>query len=205
MRTAAVVVTASLVATLAAGASAAPRPPSPAAEADALATRFQLELSTALREALAQGGPAGAVAVCRDQAPAIASRLSRESGWQVKRIGTRVRNPLTGTPDAWEQKQMLSMAKRLEDGVKPEQLAQLQRVRDPQGPALRYLKPILLGPMCLACHGDPAQQSPELRAALLRDYPHDLATGYRLSELRGAFSLRRPASPDEVPAPGAGE
>jgi hypothetical protein len=31
---------------------------------------------------------------------AIASRLSRESGWQVKRVGTRVRNPLTGSPSS---------------------------------------------------------------------------------------------------------
>jgi hypothetical protein len=67
-------------------------------QAQALSGRFQSLLQVRLMAALARGDAAAAVAVCRDEAPAIASQLSRESGWQVRGIGTRVRNPLTGVP-----------------------------------------------------------------------------------------------------------
>lgn len=165
--------------------------PSPAGEAAALATRFQQELQAKLLEAMADRGPVAAIAVCRDEAPAIASRLSRESGWQVRRVGTRVRNPMTGLPDAWEQQQLAEFARGLAAGTDPAALARFAQVEEPQGLALRYLRPIVIAPPCLACHGDPARQSPELRAALARDYPHDGATGYAPGALRGAFSLKR--------------
>jgi len=161
------------------------------AEADALSTRFQQELQGKLQAAMTAGGPVGAISVCKDEAPAIASRLSRESGWQVRRVGTRVRNPLTGSPDAWEQGQLADMQRRLKAGEPPQALAVLATVDEPQGRALRYFKPILMGPLCVTCHGAPESQSKELREALQREYPHDTATGYALGELRGAFSLRR--------------
>lgn len=167
-------------------------PPSTAAsEAEALANRLQLELAAKLREALASGGPAGAIAVCRDEAPAIAGRLSRESGFTVRRVGTRVRNPLLGAPDAWEQKQLLSIERRMAGGAKPDKLAVFAEVDEPQGVAQRYLKPLVTGPMCVGCHGDPALLAPETRAALAREYPHDAATGYALGALRGAISVTR--------------
>ncbi len=180
---------------VAAPATIAAPPPSPsptaASEAEALANRLQLELADRLRAALASGGPAGAVTVCRDEAPAIAGRLSRDSGWTVRRVGTRVRNPLLGAPDAWEQRQLLSMAKRIAGGAKPDKLAVYAEVEEPQGVAQRYLKPLVTGPTCVGCHGDPALITPDTRAALAREYPHDAATGYALGELRGAITLKR--------------
>lgn len=165
--------------------------PDRTAEADALATRFQHELQGKLQAAMASGGPVAAIGVCKDEAPAIASRLSRESGWQVRRVGTRVRNPLTGSPDAWEQSQLAELQRRLKAGESPEALAVIANVDEPLGRAVRYFKPIMMGPLCVACHGATESQSTELRAALQREYPHDTATGYALGELRGAFSLRR--------------
>lgn len=175
--------------------SPAVEPPSPAAEAAALATRFHQELQGKLQAALAGGGPVAAIAVCKDDAPAIASRLSRESGWQVRRVGTRVRNPMTGMPDAWEQQQLIELERELAAGTEPAKLARYTEVEEPQGLARRYLRPIVVAAPCLACHGDPAQQSAELRAALAHDYPHDAATGYAPGALRGAFSLRQLVPP----------
>lgn len=161
------------------------------AEPAALAARFQQELGAKLQAAMQSGGPVNAIAVCRDEAPAIASRLSRQSGWQVKRVGTRVRNPLTGMPDAWEQRELTRFQQRLQDGEAAGQLEELAIVDGPQGPAARYMKAIVVAPPCLSCHGVRETQPPALRAALERDYPHDTATDYRLGELRGAFSLQR--------------
>lgn len=157
----------------------------------ALAAQFQQELAGKLQAAMQAGGPVNAIAVCRDEAPAIASRLSRRSGWQVKRVGTRVRNPLTGMPDAWEQHGLAQFQQRLQDGEAAKQIDTLDVAEGPQGQTVRYMKAIVMAPQCLACHGARESQPPALRAALERDYPHDAATGYAAGELRGAFSLRR--------------
>ena len=157
----------------------------------ALAAQFQQQLAGKLQAAMQAGGPVNAIAVCRDEAPAIASRLSRQSGWQVKRVGTRVRNPLTGSPDAWEQQQLARFDQRLQNGEAVPAINAFEVSDGPQGQALRYMQAIIVAPPCLACHGPLEAQSPELRAVLARDYPHDMATGYAAGELRGAFSLQR--------------
>ncbi|MCL4791057.1 MAG: DUF3365 domain-containing protein [Gammaproteobacteria bacterium] len=161
------------------------------AQAAALAARFQQELAGKLQAAMQAGGPVEAIAVCRDEAPAIASRLSRQSGWQLKRVGTRVRNPLTGLPDAWEQRQLVQFEQRLAAGEAAGGIDRLELVDSPDGKTVRYMKAIVMAPPCLVCHGAEATQPAALRAALEQDYPHDAATGYALGELRGAFSLQR--------------
>lgn len=159
--------------------------------ASAVASRFQSELQSALMAAIAAGGPVQAVTVCRDQAPAMASRLSRETGWQVRRVGTRVRNPFTGSPDAWEQIQLRELQRRMAAGESPAALGISARVEEPDGAVERYVKPIVVAPLCLTCHGPVASQSDALRAVLRREYPQDAAVEYALGDLRGAFSLRR--------------
>lgn len=171
----------------------APALPDAQNEARALVATFQQELVAKLTAAMASGGPVRAIEVCKTEAPSIAARLSRESGWQVKRVGTRVRNPMSGMPDAWEQEQLADFARRLEAGEAPATLARFAETNEPSGRMQRYVQAIPVAAQCLACHGDPASQSPELRQALQSAYPHDAATGYRQGELRGAFSLKRAA------------
>ena len=169
-------------------------PPVPAGlEAQALVDRFHQELAGKLTAAVAEGGPLRAIDVCKVEAPAIASRLSRESGWQVKRVGTRVRNPVTGLPDAWEQQQLADFARRLAAGEPPPTVAVYAEVDEPAGRMQRYMRAIPVAPQCIVCHGERGVQPEELQAALEREYPHDRALGYQPGELRGAFSLRRPA------------
>jgi mono/diheme cytochrome c family protein len=162
-------------------------------EARALVAAFQQELAGKLQAAMAEGGPVRAIDVCKVEAPAIAARLSTESGWQVKRIGTRVRNPMTGLPDAWEQAQLQEFSRAVEQGAPVVSLSSYAEVAEPFGTMQRYLQAIAVGPQCVVCHGDTANQPPELRKALQVSYPHDAATGYGTGELRGAFSLKRRA------------
>ncbi|MEZ5513897.1 MAG: DUF3365 domain-containing protein [Steroidobacteraceae bacterium] len=161
------------------------------AEPASLAAEFQRLLADKLQIAMRSGGAVAAVSVCKDEAPAIASRLSRESGWQVKRVGTRVRNPLTGLPDAWEQQELQRLEQRLHKGEPPAALERLAIVDGPQGQVVRYVKAIVVAQQCLVCHGARSAQPSALRAALDQNYPHDAATGYVSGELRGAFSLQR--------------
>lgn len=187
------VLAASTAAALVSGATTASEAAPPARlEAQALVDRFQQELAGKLTAAMAEGGPLRAIDVCKAEAPAIASRLSRESGWQVKRVGTRVRNPVTGLPDAWEQQQLADFARRLAAG-EPPPVATFAEVEEPAGRMQRYMRAIPLAPQCVVCHGVQGTQSAELQAVLAREYPHDQAIGYQPGELRGAFSLRRPA------------
>lgn len=161
------------------------------AEAGARANRLQAELSAKLQAAIGAGGPVAAITVCKVEAPAIAARLSGD-GWQVRRVGTRVRNPASGRPDAWERAGLEQFAQRLRAGEPAEALSVAAVLEDADGATrLRWMRPIMTGPMCLTCHGPAESQSAELRAALQREYPQDAAVGYAPGELRGAFSVSR--------------
>ena len=156
------------------------------AESRALVSRFAGELQSALKEALQTGGPVEAIAVCRDLAPQIGSRLSRQSGAAVGRISARYRNPLNA-PSA-VQKAVLAefdAALTAEPGSAPEHF------ETRPGEGAQYLKAIPAAPLCLTCHGETL--ATQVAEQLGADYPHDLATGYRAGELRGAFSVLWPA------------
>lgn len=150
------------------------------------------ELGSAMMREMQQGGPASAIQVCRDLAPAITGRLSRERGWQIRRVGTRVRNPLLGMPDAWEQRVLQQFATRAKQGEALQGMVIAEEVAEPAGRYFRYAQAIGVQPSCLACHGDPATFDESVREQLKQHYPHDRATGYQPGDLRGAFSIKIP-------------
>lgn len=178
-------------------AAMSPLPLTPDTHPDAIILRYQQELDGQLRAAMQAGGPVAAIGIHKESAPAIAERLSQETGWQVGRTGTRVGNPELGLPDAWEQERLAEFASRRAAGESPGALGLRATVEKAGGRVERYLRAIPTQAACLACHGDPADQPEALRAALAHHYPHDGATGYQLGELRGVFSLKR-AVPDTV-------
>ncbi|MBA4285937.1 MAG: hypothetical protein C0434_10445 [Xanthomonadaceae bacterium] len=157
----------------------------------AIAARSRSAPDAALKTAQAEGGPARAIPVCQQQAPRMAAALSAQSGWQVRRIGVRVREPSAGTPDAWERRQLDDLAARRAAGEPAGQLR--LRVLTGEGGAIheRYLQAIVTAPMCLSCHGAAEQLAPAVRAALAARYPDDRATGFKAGGLRAALSLTR--------------
>ncbi|MHA7833445.1 MAG: Tll0287-like domain-containing protein [Algiphilus sp.] len=165
-----------------------------AEEAAAIVQRFASSLQGELQRAMQSGGPVEAIRVCRDVAPAIAAELSRATGWQVKRVSLKVRNPAIGLPDAWEQAQLQQFEERLAGGAALP-LRHFERVEEPVGEASRYMQAIPTKPACLACHGAAEAQPAALRAALEAEYPYDAAIGYQAGMLRGAFSLKRLDTP----------
>ncbi|XOZ33164.1 DUF3365 domain-containing protein [Halomonadaceae bacterium KBTZ08] len=157
-------------------------------------------LSSELQTAMKEGGPEAAIKVCRDRAPQISSRLSRETGWQITRVGTRVRNPLLGTPDAYEARVLSQFQQRMEagDAKQPLEHTGIQNAADSR--YFRYMKAIKVKPQCLGCHGPVEDQPEAIRAALKEQYPSDQAVGYNAGELRGAFSvLQDMTAPYEAP------
>ncbi|NOT17843.1 MAG: DUF3365 domain-containing protein [Sulfuriferula sp.] len=150
-----------------------------------------MQLGGVLKKEMSTDGPVAAVGVCKQAAPAIAADVSKQTGMQVSRVGTRVRNTELGTPDAWNNQALAQFADRLAKGESAESMEFAQIVTEPTGKYLRYAKAITLQPMCLTCHGPAAYIPDGVKAKLAADYPNDKATGYNVGDLRGAVVVRR--------------
>lgn len=161
-------------------------------QAAELSGGFLKELGGTMKKALKSGGPDAAMSVCRDKAPEIANRKSLSTGWKVTRVGTRVRNPLLGSPDAWEQKVLQEFMQRAAQGESYKTMSYSAVVEEPAGRYVRYMKAIGTAPKCLLCHGESAQIPSMVKSRLEELYPHDQATGYKAGDLRGAVSIKQP-------------
>lgn len=159
-----------------------------------LAAALQSELGSRLQAALAEGGPVGAIEVCRTAAPGIATRLSERSGAQVGRTALHVRNPVN-VPDPGERAVLEGFAHRVIAG-EGGPIEDYQSLPDGR---TRYMRAIVTQPMCLACHGSTLAEP--VRKALAERYPADEATGYSTGDLRGAFVVEWPAAGTSVTLP----
>lgn len=153
---------------------------------------FMKQLSAANQKAVGEGGPESAIKVCKDIAPKMAGDISRQTGWRLTRVSLKVRNPLLGTADAWEQKALQDFEARAAKGEKTDSMEVAEIVQEPAGKFFRFMKAIALQPGCVACHGTGEQIPDNVKARLSEDYPHDKATGYSAGQIRGAVSIKRP-------------
>jgi hypothetical protein len=180
------VLSALLIASLPAFASDAPWQ----AEARQVAGQVPPKLLATLSAAIDKGGPDGAIAVCRDEAPRLAKAASEQSGWSVRRVSLRPRNP-KAVPDEWERAGLEDFDRRAAAGESPATLEKAEVVTEGGQKAQRYLRALPVQPLCLACHGPAASLSPAVVAQLRMLYPADQAVGYRVGEIRGAMTLKR--------------
>jgi len=153
--------------------------------------KFADELRGHLQTQMKAGGIYAAIGVCADVAPSVSSRLSRETGWTVKRISLKVRNPLD-IPDSWERTVLQDFDKKIAAGAAPGDLEHSETVTEGDQSYFRYLKAIPTADVCLTCHGAPDKMPAEVQTLLKEKYPHDKATGYSGGTIRGAFSIKRP-------------
>lgn len=172
-------------------AAAAPAPPDAAAVAARsapIADAYQAELLAALQSVIEAVGVAGAIDVCAQIAPAIAERLSSESGALVGRTALRLRNPASA-PDAETRARLHELAAQpLGADGRPRTMVW----RSADGQSDHYLCAIPLRAPCAACHG--TSIAPEVTAAIVARYPADQATGFAKGDLRGAFWIRWPVA-----------
>lgn len=154
-------------------------------EAMGIVREFGGRMKPEMQKAMSSGGPVEAISTCSVLAPEIASKLGRETGWDIKRVSLRPRNSVTAMPDAWEKKVLQSFDERQQNGEDPAKMAYGEVVEG----RFRFMKAQGVQPLCLKCHGK--SLAPEVLEALKGLYPDDRATGYSLGEVRGAFSLSR--------------
>ncbi|MBD1390448.1 DUF3365 domain-containing protein [Neiella sp. HB171785] len=155
------------------------------AEAQQLVQQFGQRLKPQLIKSMQQGGPVEAIEVCASKAPAIAYQLSQSSGWQLKRVSLKARNQQTAQPDEWETEVLEAFNQQAATAapVTPLIADQLQPTR------YRFMQAQPVEPLCLHCHGK--NLTPDIKASLKQHYPNDVATGYQLGQIRGAFSLTK--------------
>jgi hypothetical protein len=161
-------------------------------QARAVGTAVPPRLLEVLREEIARSGPEGAIAVCNEKAPALARSASQESGWNVRRVSLRNRNP-KAVPDAWERAVLEDFDRRAAAGEAPAQLERAEVVVEDGKPQQRYMRALPVIELCTGCHGTADRLSPAVVDKLEALYPADRATGYRVGEIRGAMTLRRAA------------
>lgn len=159
------------------------------AESRALVTRHAEDLQQALKQAMEEGGPLAAIAACRDLAPQLAAAASRAAGAAVGRTSLRYRNP-QNAPEPWQSVVLQTFEAQMTSAV----AAELEYFAAAEDGSARYMKGIVLAPLCVTCHG--TSLAPELLAALDEAYPHDRARGYAVGDLRGAFTVFWPAAAD---------
>lgn len=180
-----------MVASISAGAQPA-EPPAWVVEARGVATSVPPQLLSVLQQEIAKGGPEGAIAVCREQAPAMAKAASERTGWTVKRVSLRNRNP-KAVPDAWERVVLEDFDRRRAAGEAPGTLERAEIVVEGNQSFMRYMRALPTIELCTQCHGPADRLSPAVKAQLAQLYPDDRATGYAVGDIRGAMTLKKPA------------
>lgn len=149
------------------------------AEGAALLMPFKADLKAALIRGM-EVGPVEAIDACRIEAPHISSRLSVD-GVVMGRSSHKLRNPENASPD-W----LAPVLRGYSDGS-----TDLAPVAISTGDGrMGYVEPIMLQPMCLACHGEALQA--DVAAKISENYPEDRATGFKAGDFRGVFWVEFP-------------
>ena len=180
---------------LLAGCAAPPVAEAPwVAQARSVAGSVPPKLLAVLQTEIARSGPEGAIGVCNEKAPAMARAASEQSGWSIRRVSLRNRNP-KAVPDAWERAALQDFDRRAAAHESPATLERAEVVKDADGRLVqRYIRALPTLGLCTQCHGPADKLSPAVTARLKALYPDDRAVGYREGDIRGAITLRKLAS-----------
>ena len=147
---------------------------------------------SAMQEAVAAQGVAGAIPVCKETAPQLIKAKRQETGWDIRRVSLKTRNAERGTPDLWEVRQLADFNIRAANGEKIDTMEKSEIVNIDGKQVFRYMKALPVGDVCLKCHGAVDGMEAGLPAKLAASYPHDQATGYAKGQIRGALTVKRP-------------
>lgn len=163
------------------GAEAPPLP-----EIKSVAGSYGKQLKGTLQEAMSKNGPEAAVTVCSEKATQIGAEFSHRTGWSIKRVSSKARNPLD-MPDTYEQATLSQFESDIASGK--EDPSRYEVVTEGGVRYARFMKAIRVEGVCLACHGG-SEVAPNVARRLDELYPFDAARGYKMGDLRGALSIK---------------
>lgn len=143
-------------------------------------------LKSELVKAMKAGGPIEALSICNEKAPVITTQISEQLGFKITRTSLKPRNA-DNAPDEWETKVLNDFEKRKANGEDPNKLEFIELVEQKKQTQWRYMKALPTAEVCLICHG--SNISTEINAKIKELYKDDKATGFKVGDLRGAFSI----------------
>lgn len=142
---------------------------------------FKQKLKRELQDGLAHG-PFTAIDACKVEAPKIADSLSHD-GVRLGRTSHLLRNPDNTAPN-WVEPFL--------DAYLADENNRAPRVVSLPDDREGYIEPIMLQPLCLACHGESLAKDVESQIDTL--YPQDEARGFKVGDLRGVFWVEYPVA-----------
>jgi len=147
------------------------------------------KLKSVLVGEIAANGAVKAIEVCSVKAPAMAKAASEKTGWDIKRVSLKNRNP-KGSADKWEKRAIKGFEQEL--AANGDAVLEKGEIVDINGKHyFRYAKGLKTGKECLLCHGKEGSIAKEIKEKLKEVYPKDLATGYEINQIRGVISVTR--------------
>ncbi len=146
------------------------------------------KLKAEVVKSMKASGPVGTIPFCKERAPQITAEVAKATGWQVGRTSLKYRNP-GNAPDAWEQAVLKTFEERKAKGEPVKGMEYAEMVEQDGKKVFRYMKAIPTGKPCLNCHA--AEIKPQVEATLKQLYPEDKARGFKLGDIRGAFTLSK--------------
>ncbi|MCB0495974.1 MAG: DUF3365 domain-containing protein [Cyclobacteriaceae bacterium] len=145
-----------------------------------------MALSTQLKQAMQSGGVEQAAQFCNIVALPLTDSLSRQQNAVIKRTSLKLRNPLNA-PDSMEivMLEMYDMMSKMRNPVL------VPKILEKNADEIQFFAPIQIkNETCLKCHGVLGQtMSEEDYAFIKQHYPNDQATGYKMDDVRGMWSI----------------
>ncbi|NVJ86578.1 MAG: DUF3365 domain-containing protein [Algoriphagus sp.] len=156
---------------------------------DSISMEAQKQLVGQLQQAISEKGIPGAIEFCNVQALPILEEVGRPYGVEIRRASNRYRNP-ADQPTDMELRYLETYEYDVENGnpLSPN----IQKINE--GEEFLYTKAIVIpGGLCLNCHGNPGTEINEETLQKLNElYPEDKATGHKVGDLRGMWSIKIP-------------
>lgn len=145
---------------------------------------YATTLKAALQKAMKAGGPMAAIPVCHTEAPKIAQEVGKKYDLHIHRTSLK---PRATPPQPWEKTVLEQFEAQKKAGKPIGKIVWHKTVEDDGQKELRLMKAIPTGAVCLTCHG--THVAPAVLSKITSLYPHDEATGYKVGDIRGAFSV----------------
>jgi hypothetical protein len=144
---------------------------------------FQV-LSSELKQALDSGGVSNAINYCNLNALSITDSMSKKYGVEIRRTSQFYRNP-KNSPTIHETKVLSNYQQLINNGGAVSPFT--DTLDDGR---IQFHSPIFLAPLCSKCHGDVESEIGSVNDSIIKQhYPKDLATGFKIGELRGMWSI----------------
>ena len=145
-------------------------------------------LKKELGMAISKHGVPAAIQTCKIQAPIITAQSHADSPLIIRRTSLKLRN-LNNAPDVWEVDVLNKFQQKLAQGTPIEQLTFAEVIEQNGTKQRRFMRAIPTQDVCLNCHGEEKNLTADVKNMLATEYPDDLATGFAIGEIRGAFSV----------------